>query len=85
MAGKVRAACEARQNEDFVIIARTDALAIQGMDEAVQRAKLYAREGADVIFVESPASKEELQEISQRMGGVVPLLANMVADFLFKT
>lgn len=78
MAGKVRAACDARKSEDFVVIARTDALATHGMDKAIERAKLYASSGADVIFVESPASREELQEIVERIGDGVPLLANMV-------
>ncbi|CAE8659310.1 unnamed protein product [Polarella glacialis] len=78
MAGKVRAACDARRSSDFVVIARTDALVTHGMDEALARAELYLEAGADVIFVESPASREDLEAVAKRLGGRVPLLANMV-------
>jgi 2-methylisocitrate lyase-like PEP mutase family enzyme len=54
MVEKVRAAVEARQSEDFVIIARTDARAVEGMDRALKRARLYREAGADVLFVEAP-------------------------------
>jgi len=78
MAGKIRAACDARRSSDFVVIARTDALATHGMDEALARAELYFNSGADVIFVESPAGREDLEAVAGRLGGKVPLLANMV-------
>jgi methylisocitrate lyase len=77
MAGKVQAACAARQDPDFVIIARTDARSVLGLDEALRRAKLYLEAGADVIFVESPYSEMELRTVAKRFAGV-PLLANMV-------
>jgi len=78
MAGKIRAACDARRSSDFVVIARTDALATHGMEEALARAELYVNSGADVIFVESPAGREDLEVVAARLGGKVPLLANMV-------
>jgi len=76
MVGKIRAAVEARQNPDFVIIARTDARTIHGIDEAIHRAKAYEQAGADIIFVESPESVEEMKKIT--FGFNVPVLANMV-------
>ncbi len=76
MVGKIRAAVEARQNPDFVIIARTDARTIHGIDEAILRAKAYEKAGADIIFVESPESVEEMKKITA--GFNVPVLANMV-------
>ncbi|EGW40999.1 isocitrate lyase/PEP mutase family protein [Desulfosporosinus sp. OT] len=76
MVGKIRAAVEARRNSDFVIIARTDARTIHGIDEAIRRAKAYEEAGADVIFVESPESVEEMKRITS--GFNVPVLANMV-------
>lgn len=78
MAGKVRAACDARRSKDFCIVARTDTLVTHGMPEALARAELYRDAGADVIFVESPAGREDLEAVAKRMGGTVPLLANMV-------
>lgn len=78
MAGKIRAACDARRNKDFVVIARTDALATHGMEEALARADLYVESGADIIFVESPSGREELEAVSKHFGGRIPLLANMV-------
>lgn len=73
---KIKAAVEARQDPDFVIIARTDARAPLGMEEAVERANAYADAGADVIFFEAPQSREELEYISKKVHA--PLLANMV-------
>ncbi|MCB8816016.1 isocitrate lyase/PEP mutase family protein [Desulfosporosinus shakirovi] len=76
MVGKIRAAVEARNNPDFVIIARTDARTIHGIDEAIHRAKAYEEAGADIIFVESPESIDEMKRITA--GFNVPVLANMV-------
>jgi methylisocitrate lyase len=75
MAAKVRAAVAARQNPDFVIIARTDARGVTGFDDAVRRARLYLEAGADAIFPEALESADELA----RFAGAVqaPLLANM--------
>ena len=75
MVQKVEAAVAARENPDFVIIARTDARAVLGLEEAIRRAQLYARAGADVIFVEAPQSEEEMQRIAREVPA--PLLINM--------
>jgi carboxyphosphoenolpyruvate mutase len=76
MVGKIEAAVEARTDPDFIIIARTDAREIHGLDEAIRRANAYVEAGADCIFVESPHSPEEMREVRKRIKA--PLLANMV-------
>ena len=76
MVGKVRAATDAREDEEFVVIARTDARAVEGFEAAVERSRAYVDAGADVLFFEAPTTREELE----RVGGAfpdVPLLANM--------
>jgi 2-methylisocitrate lyase-like PEP mutase family enzyme len=73
---KIRAAAAARRSSDFVIIARTDARAVVGLDEAVARARLALANGADIAFVEAPQSMEEVANMPQRVGG--PCLLNMV-------
>jgi 2-methylisocitrate lyase-like PEP mutase family enzyme len=75
MAGKLRAAQDARRDPDLVIIARTDARAVEGLDAAIRRATLYAQAGADLIFVEAPESEEELRTIVRDVHA--PLLVNM--------
>ena len=77
MAAKVRVAVESRSDRDFLIIARTDARTTHGLDEALRRAERYLKAGADVLFVESPESPEEMRRIGEAFKGV-PLLANMV-------
>ena len=76
MLGKLAAALDARVDEDFVIIARTDARSVLGLADAVERGQAYARAGADAVFVESPRSEAELEQIGQSVDA--PLLANMV-------
>lgn len=78
MVGKVRAACDARQSAETLIIARTDGIAVEGIDAALGRAEAYLQAGADVLFVEAPQSLAQMQLIVNRLGGRVPLLANMV-------
>jgi 2,3-dimethylmalate lyase len=78
MVSKVRAACDARHDEDFVIIARTDAIATLGLEAAIDRAEAYAEAGADLIFVESPSTPEELAAAPQRLK--VPNLFNMASS-----
>jgi 2-methylisocitrate lyase-like PEP mutase family enzyme len=78
MAGKVRAAADARTSEDTLIIARTDAAAVEGFEAAVERARLYAEAGADVLFVEAPTSRDQLAALSAALSDVRPLVANMV-------
>ncbi len=78
MVGKIRAAQDARSDPDTVIIARTDAIAVAGMDAALERARAYIAAGADVLFVESPGEETQLERIGASLGADVPLLANMV-------
>jgi carboxyvinyl-carboxyphosphonate phosphorylmutase len=75
---KLKAALEARQNKDFIIVARTDARAPMGLDEAIERGKAYRKAGADVIFVEAPRSVEELKKVADEIDA--PLVANMIED-----
>ncbi|MEO9230746.1 MAG: oxaloacetate decarboxylase [Devosia sp.] len=64
MIGKIKAAVDARVNEDFLVIARTDSRAIHGLEEALERAAAFAESGADVTFVEAPTSLDELRKIA---------------------
>jgi 2-methylisocitrate lyase-like PEP mutase family enzyme len=75
MAQKLRAARDAAGDADLVLIARTDALAIEGLDAAIERAHVYAAAGADVIFVEAPVSIEQIETIARRVPQ--PKLINM--------
>jgi carboxyvinyl-carboxyphosphonate phosphorylmutase len=75
-ADKIRAAVEYRTDPDFVVIARTDARAVTGLDDAIERGNLYRDAGADVIFVEAPQSEEEIDRVAREVKA--PLLANMV-------
>jgi 2-methylisocitrate lyase-like PEP mutase family enzyme len=76
MAGKIRAACDARTDPDFVIVARTDAIATDGLDKAVDRLGRYAEAGADVIFADGPRDDIELRAIPK--ASAKPALANML-------
>lgn len=76
MRQKIRAAVDAREDESFQIIARTDARATAGLDEALDRARAYRDAGADVLFVEAPESREELTRVGRELSDV-PLVANM--------
>ena len=76
MVRKIQVASDARSSKDFLIIARTDARSALGLDEALRRAEAYARAGADILFVESPESQDEMRQIGSSFD--VPLLANMV-------
>ena len=78
MCGKVRAAVDARKNENTLIVARTDAIAVEGLESALNRAECYADAGADVLFVEAPKSIKDMELIVSRLGSKLPLLANMV-------
>jgi len=78
MANKIRAACDARMDEDFMIIARTDALAVEGLEAALERGRAYEAAGADMIFVESPLTMEHLRAIPKAFG--VPALFNMASS-----
>ncbi len=72
---KIKAACETRRNDDFVIIARTDSRALHGLDHAIERGKAFAAAGADLVFVEALLSEEEMREAASAIP--VPLQANM--------
>ena len=77
MVQKVRAATDARTDDDFVVIARTDARAVSGFEDALDRAFAYVDAGADVLFFEAPQSESELRRVAEAVDGEVPLLANM--------
>ena len=76
MAGKIRAAVDAR--DQALLIARTDAIAVEGLAAALDRAEAYLEAGADVLFIEAPESHAQMQAITARFAARVPLLANMV-------
>ena len=76
-AAKLRAASDAREGDDLVIIGRTDARAPLGLEEAIRRGKLYRDAGADVVFVEAPLSIDELREVAKAIPDA-PLFANMI-------
>jgi methylisocitrate lyase len=73
---KLSAAIDARESKDFLIVARTDARATEGLDEAIQRGKQNKKTGADAIFVEAPETLEEMKKIGKEING--PLVANMI-------
>ena len=75
--GKIRVAVDARPSRDFLIVARTDARYFEGLDSALRRAERFLGAGADILFVESPESLEELRRVAETFRSV-PLLANMV-------
>ena len=77
MTGKIKAALDARRSRETLVIARTDAIAVEGFERAIERAALYRDAGADVLFVEAPKTRAELKRIPPALGGV-PLMANMV-------
>lgn len=76
MVGKVRAAASARSDEDFLLIARTDAAAASGLDDAIDRAEAYAEAGADVLFVEAPTDEAGVARIAGELRDVAPLVFN---------
>jgi 2-methylisocitrate lyase-like PEP mutase family enzyme len=76
MAGKIKAAVEARSCNDFLIIARTDAIAVEGFEPAMERVQRYIEAGADVTFVEAPERAEDIRKIPQRLS--VPQVINVV-------
>ncbi len=76
MTGKIEAAVDARWSSDFLVVARTDARAVEGVDAAVARADAYAAAGADVLFIEAPEGEGELRALPERV--TAPQLVNMV-------
>jgi 2-methylisocitrate lyase-like PEP mutase family enzyme len=77
MAGKIAAMADARRS-DTLIVARTDAIAVEGFEAARERAEAYLEAGADVLFIEAPRSSDELGQVAEAFRGRIPLLANMV-------
>jgi 2-methylisocitrate lyase-like PEP mutase family enzyme len=78
MCGKIRAALDARRSAETLIIARTDAVAVEGFDRAIERAVRYREAGADMLFVEAPKTRDDLGRMVAALGDTVPLMANMV-------
>lgn len=76
MVQKIRAAVDARLDRDFAIMARTDAIAVHGFEDAIERAQAYIEAGADITFVEAPRTEEQMREIPKRLK--VPQLVNIV-------
>lgn len=78
MCGKLKAAADARTNESTLILARTDALAVEGLEAALDRAEAYLEAGADALFIEALRTPEQMRAACERYAARVPLLANMV-------
>jgi 2-methylisocitrate lyase-like PEP mutase family enzyme len=78
MCGKIRAAVDARGSRETLVIARTDAVAVEGFERAIERAARYREAGADVLFVEAPTTRDDLARIVSTLDANLPLMANMV-------
>jgi 2-methylisocitrate lyase-like PEP mutase family enzyme len=78
MCGKIRAAVDARDSRETLVIARTDAVAVEGFERAIERAARYREAGADVLFVEAPTTRDDLTRIVSTLDANLPLMANMV-------
>lgn len=78
MVGKIKAATDARHSAETLVIARTDAVAVEGLNAALARAEAYAAAGADALFVEAPGSQDQLRAIALAFKDRLPLMANMV-------
>jgi 2,3-dimethylmalate lyase len=76
MAGKIRAAVAARRDPDFLLIARTDVAAVEGLEAAIARARLFAEAGADVLFVEAPTSEADIEQVATQLRDLAPLVFN---------
>ena len=78
MVGKIKAAVDARQSEETLIVGRTDAAAVEDLDRAIERGRRYAEAGADILFIEAPRTRDDLAKVAKQLGSTAPLLANMV-------
>jgi len=78
MVGKLRAALDARERKSTLLLARTDALAVEGFEAALDRAERYIETGVDALFIEALRSEQEMKIVSDRFASRIPLLANMV-------
>src|SRR6266545_860556 len=79
MVAKIKSACDARRDPDFAIITRTDAIAVEGLEAALERGERYREAGADMLFIEAPVGREEVERVARHFKGV-PLLYNMAAS-----
>ena len=79
MVAKIRAACDVRSDPDFTIIARCDAIAVEGLEAALERGERYREAGADMLFIEAPVGREAVERVAKHFKGV-PLLYNMAAS-----
>jgi 2,3-dimethylmalate lyase len=79
MVAKIKAACDARTDPDFVIITRTDAIAVEGIEAALERGERYREAGADMLFIEAPVGREQVERVARHFKDV-PLLYNMAAS-----
>jgi 2,3-dimethylmalate lyase len=79
MVAKIRAACDARADPDFTIIARCDAIAVEGLEAALERGERYREAGADMLFIEAPVGREAVERVASHFKGV-PLLYNMASS-----
>lgn len=79
MVAKIRAACDARNDKDFTIIARCDAIAVEGLESALERGERYREAGADMLFIEAPVGRADVERVANHFKGV-PLLYNMAAS-----
>jgi 2-methylisocitrate lyase-like PEP mutase family enzyme len=78
MIGKIKAAVDARHSQATLIVARTDAVAVEGLESALDRALRYREAGADMLFIEAPTASGQLRQITRALGGTVPLMVNIV-------
>lgn len=78
MSGKIKAAVDARVSENTLIIGRTDAIAVDGIDYALERANAYYEAGADIVFVEGIRNSEQIDKVMSAFAGKIPVMANMV-------
>ena len=78
MCGKIQAMADARASDETLIIARSDAIAVEGFEAAMERGAAYIEAGADALFIEAPRSIDELRKVGEILGRRVPLMANMV-------
>lgn len=78
MVGKLKAAVDTRIRSETLIIARTDAIAVEGFESALERAEKYREAGADVLFIEAPENREQMEQMNKQFKDRAPLLANMV-------
>jgi 2-methylisocitrate lyase-like PEP mutase family enzyme len=79
MVGKIKAACDARRDPDLVLIIRTDAIAVEGIEAALERGERYREAGADMLFIEAPIGREQTERVARHFAGV-PLIYNMAAS-----